>query len=75
MFAATTSMTATHAAAQTETVLHSFGMPRQDGQRPTPGLAVDASGNLYGTTQFGGAYGYGMLFELTPAVGGGIPRR
>jgi uncharacterized repeat protein (TIGR03803 family) len=75
MFAATTSMTAPHAAAQTETILHSFGSPRLDGQRPTPGLAVDASGNVYGTTFFGGAYGYGMLFELTPAVGGGYAEK
>lgn len=75
MFAATTFMMATQAAAQTESILHSFGMPRQDGQRPTPGVAIDASGNLYGTTQFGGAHGYGMLFELTPAVGGGYTEK
>jgi uncharacterized repeat protein (TIGR03803 family) len=74
-FAATTLTMATPAAAQTETILHSFGMPRLDGQRPTPGLAIDASGNIYGTTQFGGAYGYGMLFELTPAVGGGYTEK
>jgi len=28
------------------------------------GLTMDASGNLYGTTAYGGAYGSGMVFEL-----------
>jgi uncharacterized repeat protein (TIGR03803 family) len=75
IFAAATLMMATQAAAQTETILHSFGSPRLDGQRPTPGVAVDGSGNIYGTTQFGGAYGYGMLFELSPSVGGGYTEK
>jgi uncharacterized repeat protein (TIGR03803 family) len=70
-YAAIALIAATPAAAQTETILHSFGKPKADGQRPTPGLAFDASGNLYGTAQFGGAYGYGMLFEFTPETGGG----
>jgi uncharacterized repeat protein (TIGR03803 family) len=29
------------------------------------GLTVDASGNIWGTSPFGGAYGYGNVFELT----------
>ena len=37
-----------------ETVLHSFGgVP--DGSNPTARVSLDASGNLYGTTAFGGA--------------------
>ncbi len=36
-----------------------------DGGAPDAGLILDASGNLYGTTQIGGAYGDGTVFELT----------
>ncbi len=35
------------------------------------GLIFDDAGNLYGTTGAGGTYGYGTVFELTPAAGGG----
>jgi uncharacterized repeat protein (TIGR03803 family) len=48
----------------TETELHSFGNGR-DGSTPDAGLIVDASGNLYGTTNAGGTYGYGTVFEIT----------
>ena len=44
--------------------LHSFTGP--EGARPYAGLIWDGSGNLYGTTTEGGAYGYGVVFELTP---------
>jgi uncharacterized repeat protein (TIGR03803 family) len=30
------------------------------------GLVFDTAGNLYGTTAAGGAYGYGVVFKLTP---------
>lgn len=70
MLAIATLMTATQAHAQTETVLHSFGAEKKDGQRPFTGLTADASGNLYGTTFYGGAHGYGTAFKLTPAAGG-----
>ncbi len=33
-------------------------------------LTMDVSGNLYGTTVAGGAYGYGSAFKLTPSNGG-----
>jgi uncharacterized repeat protein (TIGR03803 family) len=33
-------------------------------QHPGAGLVADSSGNLYGTTQDGGAYGDGTVFEL-----------
>ncbi|MGH6801463.1 MAG: hypothetical protein ACRECZ_08625, partial [Methylocella sp.] len=42
-------------AAPTETVLHSFSF--SDGSTPQAGLIADSSGNLYGTTFFGGASG------------------
>jgi uncharacterized repeat protein (TIGR03803 family) len=52
------------AAGPTETVLHSFaGSP--DGASPAAGLIADDYGNLFGTTEFGGAYGNGTVFELT----------
>lgn len=35
-----------------EKVLHSFSGPNGDGSSPRAGLAIDASGNLYGTTSF-----------------------
>jgi len=46
----------------TETVLHSFS--GVDGQSPLAGLVRDKTGNLYGTTAFGGSSGNGMVFEL-----------
>jgi len=38
-----------------------------DGGIPEAGLVEDASGNLYGTTDLGGVYGYGTVFKLTPS--------
>ena len=35
-------------------------------------LAMDSAGNLYGTTNGGGAYGYGLVFKLTPGSGGWV---
>jgi uncharacterized repeat protein (TIGR03803 family) len=37
-----------------------------DGSETNGGVALDASGNIYGTQQTGGAYGYGMVWEITP---------
>ncbi len=54
----------------TEEVLHSFGQGA-DGGYAQAGLILDAAGNLYGTTYYGGTYGKGTVFELTPTVGGG----
>jgi uncharacterized repeat protein (TIGR03803 family) len=46
-----------------ETVLYSF-TGGADGANPTAGLFRDAAGNLYGTTEYGGADGAGVVFEL-----------
>jgi uncharacterized repeat protein (TIGR03803 family) len=45
-------------------VLHAFN--GSDGESPVAGLILDAAGNLYGTTDSGGAYGPGTVFKLTP---------
>jgi uncharacterized repeat protein (TIGR03803 family) len=37
-----------------------------DGSNPGGGMIFDAAGNLYGPTLYGGAYGYGVVFKLTP---------
>ncbi len=37
-----------------------------DGGSPLGGVAVDARGNLYGTASQGGAYGWGVVWEITP---------
>jgi uncharacterized repeat protein (TIGR03803 family) len=37
-----------------------------DGYRPTA-IVQDANGNLFGTTFGGGSYGWGTVFEITPA--------
>ncbi|MGH6848253.1 MAG: choice-of-anchor tandem repeat GloVer-containing protein [Methylocella sp.] len=54
--------------AWTETVLHSFCSQANcaDGANPEAGLIRNASGNLYGTTAVGGAFGDGTVFELKP---------
>ncbi len=53
----------------TEKILGNFGSG-EDGANPTVGLIFDASGNLYGTTNGGGAYGGGTVFELSPTASG-----
>ena len=55
-----------------EKILHSFVSSPMDGSEPDAALVLDASGNLYGTTQFGGAYGdyYGVVFTLNPGANG-----
>jgi uncharacterized repeat protein (TIGR03803 family) len=49
-----------------EHVLHSFA-GGTDGANPNGGFVFDSKGAVYGTTQFGGAFGYGTVFELEPA--------
>lgn len=60
----------------THRTIHTFyyyrwGNGPQDGAYPSAGLAMDASGALYGTTHLGGStsgdiYGAGTVFKLTP---------
>jgi uncharacterized repeat protein (TIGR03803 family) len=46
-------------------MLYSF-KPAPDGGSPVAGLVQDNSGNLYGTTLYGGDSGVGTIFKLTP---------
>jgi uncharacterized repeat protein (TIGR03803 family) len=48
-----------------ETVLHNFS-GGADGFNPRASLLLDAKGNLYGTTIYGGAYGDGTVFKVVP---------
>jgi uncharacterized repeat protein (TIGR03803 family) len=54
-----------------ETVLYSFCSVGNclDGSYPLSNVILDSGGNLYGTTSLGGAFGGGVVFELSP-VGG-----
>jgi uncharacterized repeat protein (TIGR03803 family) len=56
---------ATVGGAWTEHIVHFFGMGN-DGIEPLGGVTLDAKGNLYGTTDTGGAYVGGIAYELTP---------
>jgi uncharacterized repeat protein (TIGR03803 family) len=45
--------------------LHDFS-GGADGQFPYSNVVFDSNGNMYGTTSEGGAYGYGVVWEITP---------
>ena len=52
-----------------QTVIYEFqGNP--DGWQPTGNLVFDNAGNLYGITTYGGIYGLGAVYELTPSNSG-----
>ena len=60
---------ASGASAASLKTLYSFcaqgGASCTDGANPVTGVIKDAAGNLYGTTSGRGAYGEGVVFELT----------
>jgi uncharacterized repeat protein (TIGR03803 family) len=53
---------------KTETALYNFCSQSAcaDGSEPATALISDTSGHLYGSTTRGGAYGQGVVFEITP---------
>jgi uncharacterized repeat protein (TIGR03803 family) len=50
----------------TYTDLHDFAGSPNDGASPAASAVVDAQGNIYGTTAFGGSYGFGTVWKITP---------
>jgi uncharacterized repeat protein (TIGR03803 family) len=63
-----------------QNILYSFSATATDGGVPIGGVVVDAKGNIYGTTKFGGPNSVllagktvtgGTAFELSPKSGGG----
>jgi uncharacterized repeat protein (TIGR03803 family) len=53
----------------TEATLYSFCTQQNctDGNIPLGGVILDAAGNIYGTTESGGAYDQGTVFRVSPA--------
>jgi len=71
ILAFTTFTLAGSAFAQTESTLYNF-TGGSDGGAPYGGrLIFDPSGNLYGIAIFGGINDNGVIYELSPAAGGG----
>jgi len=52
----------------TEKILHHFGY-NADGEEPFGGVTLDAAGNIYGTTNGGGAYNAGTVYEIIRKTG------
>jgi uncharacterized repeat protein (TIGR03803 family) len=50
-------------------VVHTF-TGGGDGGAPSGGLTIDQTGNLYGTTNFGGLFQYGTVYKLAPESNG-----
>jgi uncharacterized repeat protein (TIGR03803 family) len=57
-------------ASASESVLYAF-TGGADGGTPNGPPIADGSGNLYGTTLYGGRYGYGAVFRLAPPTAPG----
>jgi uncharacterized repeat protein (TIGR03803 family) len=53
----------------TETLVHIFG-DGLDGSHPASSLTLDDAGDLYGTTENGGSFGIGTVYELSPTASG-----
>jgi uncharacterized repeat protein (TIGR03803 family) len=52
----------------TETVFYSFSYSQSsEGAMPSGGVITDRNGNLFGTTQLGGAENQGAVYRLSPA--------
>jgi hypothetical protein len=58
-----------------EQILFSFNGGSDGGSLDGGKLTLDGSGNIYGTCFSGGAYGFGVVFELTSAQMASGPRR
>lgn len=58
-----------NAANGAETMVHAFAGGSSDGAAPYAGLTLASDGNLYGTTQQGGANAAGTVFKVNPGSG------
>lgn len=82
MFCVLAAIPCSTAQAQSYTVLHTFSGPDSgnpfagltgqspDGNSPSGDLTFDRQGNIYGTTEDGGQYSYGTVYELVHLNGG-----
>jgi uncharacterized repeat protein (TIGR03803 family) len=61
-------MTPTSDGKWTYKVIHQF-TGGKGGSDPVLGLALDESGTLYGVAAFGGQFGGGAFYKLTPGIG------
>ena len=54
----------------TEAPIYSF-TAEPDGEGPVAGVILDSNGDLFGTTEEGGLYGFGTVFELSYKINSG----
>jgi len=52
--------------AEKEIVLHNFAAYLPGGRNPFGGVIRDSAGNFYGTTNYGGPGGWGVVYKLDP---------
>jgi uncharacterized repeat protein (TIGR03803 family) len=57
--------------AQTLTTLYNFGSQDYDGTHPASRVIFGPQGELYGTTNDGGEFGFGTVYELLPPASPG----
>ncbi len=50
--------------------IYDFGASSTDAVNAVAGVTIDPQGNLYGTTSFGGTFGVGAIYKLTPSSSG-----
>jgi uncharacterized repeat protein (TIGR03803 family) len=50
-----------------QTILHTFAVTGTGARLPNAGLILDAVGNLYGTTKYGGDFLAGTVYKLDPS--------
>lgn len=66
-------LTPTESGGWSEKIIYEFQF--SEGDMPEGALIFDAAGNLYGAASYGGYYGAGAIFELSPTVSGAWTQR
>ena len=59
----------------TKKILHNFSQNNDGGLPYAENLTLDSAGNVYGTTLNGGAYDYGVVFELVRGSNGSFSEK